>query len=184
MPEITPEIGHDGLGHHYVNANGAPLAPSDVDDAVAVRGVIEGRFLSMRARGESLGLRQQRHCLLATGGGARSSEILQIAADVFDSIVLVGVPTSDAAAIGAARRAAHALEVDLAHKGDVTRLPFSSFVCDRSVDPALVVAARPRPWAVEAYKGMAERYKAFEDRVRREAAERSEAAAGQASVST
>ena len=40
-------------------------------------------------------MRQQRHCVLATGGGSKSVEILQVVADIFDSIVLVGVPTSD-----------------------------------------------------------------------------------------
>jgi hypothetical protein len=46
------------------------------------------------------------------------SHPLQVVADIFDSIVLVGVPTSDAAAIGAARRAAHALEVHVTHSGE------------------------------------------------------------------
>ena len=89
-----------------------------------------------------------------------------MAADIFDSIVLVGVPTSDAAAIGAARRAAHALEVHVAHRGDVRALPFAQFLTERSADPALVVAARPRPWAVAAYAAAAARYKQFEDEVR------------------
>ena len=77
LPEITPVIG--GSGQWFVDAAGARIPESAVPAATAVRSVIEGRFLSMRARGEALGLRQQRHCVLATGGGSKSSEILQAA---------------------------------------------------------------------------------------------------------
>ena len=71
--------------------------------------------------------------------------------------------SAQAAAIGAARRAAHALEVSATHGGDVRKLPFPTFLTERSADPALVVAARPRPWAVSAYAGLAARYRDFED---------------------
>ena len=78
QPEITPVIG--GTGRWYVDADGSRVDDADVPAAKAIRSIIEGRFLSMRARGEALGLRRQRHCVLATGGGSKSSEILQVAA--------------------------------------------------------------------------------------------------------
>ena len=61
LPEITPVVG--GSGKWFIDASGAHIDEASVPAAVAVRSAIEGRFLSMRARGEALGLKQQRHCV-------------------------------------------------------------------------------------------------------------------------
>lgn len=66
------------------------------------RAVVEGQFLSMRLNSEWMATRPRR--LVATGGGSRNRELLQIAADVLGCRV-ESLEVSDGAALGAALRA-------------------------------------------------------------------------------
>ncbi len=66
------------------------------------RAVVEGQFLSMRLNSEWMATRPTR--IVATGGGSRNRELLQIAADVLGCRV-ESLEVSDGAALGAALRA-------------------------------------------------------------------------------
>jgi xylulokinase len=96
MPEITPQI--DAAGDFYSGVQDPILSESDLSAAERVRAVVEGRFLSMRAKLTSLGLDSPK-CIYATGGGARNQAILQVIADVFNTSVYKQ-NMSDAAAVG------------------------------------------------------------------------------------
>ena len=121
--------------------------------------------ISMRARGGAIGLSGAAR-VLATGGGSQSNGILQVCADVFNAPVL-GSDTPDAAAIGAARRAAYALE--LAAAGQQPHdLRYADFLdrCAGDAAEELKVVAEPQAAAAAAYDdALVERYKDFEDRV-------------------
>jgi len=161
LPEITPEIDRTGAWH--VDAAGKAIAADKLSPAETVRATVEGRFLSMRSHGGKLGLSKASR-VLATGGGSKSPEILQVAADVFNAPVLVA-DTPDAAAVGAARRAAHGLHVAAEHGGDVAAAPYEAFLvgCGVDNDATLEVAASPREDAAKVYSDeVVERYAAFE----------------------
>ena len=90
----------------------------------------------------------------------------QVAADVFNAPVLEAEVT-DAAAVGAARRAAHTHALQTEHAGDVRRLPYAAFL-DAALegDAALTTVAEPQAGAARVYsEAMVERYRRFEDRV-------------------
>ena len=174
LPEITPIIPRAGVWH--LNGDGALVAPSGVSDAEAARAVVEGRFLSMRGRGGALGLKGARR-ILATGGGSQSTAILQIAADVFNAPVLQA-DSPDAAAVGAARRAAHALALEALGLGGgdgggapIDRLPYSAYLeaaMEGGADAGLEVVATPRADAAAVYSdALVDRYREFEDMIAR-----------------
>ncbi len=95
-PEIVPRVASPGV----VRLGGLEDAPEQA--ARNCRAVVEGQFLSMRLNSEWMATRPSR--ILATGGGSRNPELLQIAADVMDCPV-EGHEVSDGAALGAALRA-------------------------------------------------------------------------------
>ena len=163
LEEITPVIPRVGSWH--VDGADRFIPTGDLSDAEAVRAVVEGRFLSMRARGGAIGLRNARR-LLATGGASQSKEVLQVAADVFNAPVLQA-DSPDAAAVGAARRAAHAHRLQLDHGGDVNSLPFAAFLEEILEEGAgLETVAEPRADAATVYsEALVERYRRFENRV-------------------
>lgn len=163
LPEITPVIASKGewaeRGGDVLDAGGIAALPP----ATRVRAAVEGRFLSMRLRGGALGLGAATR-VLATGGGTASREILQVAADVFNAEVLVAdVP--DAAAVGAARRAAFALASSTREVGS-----FSAFLHEATGGAPLAVAARPNAEAANMYDdALLGRYLRLEERARGEA---------------
>eukprot|EP01126_Amoeba_proteus_P062002 TRINITY_DN8378_c0_g1_i1.p1 TRINITY_DN8378_c0_g1~~TRINITY_DN8378_c0_g1_i1.p1 ORF type:complete len:262 (-),score=50.45 TRINITY_DN8378_c0_g1_i1:59-844(-) len=69
-----------------------------------VRAVVESQFILMLIYSRALGFRVKR--ILATGGGSKNFDILQILSDVFGVPVVVG-EISKSAALGAAYRAYH-----------------------------------------------------------------------------
>ena len=88
----------------------------------------------------------------------------QVAANVFNAPVLVA-DTPDAAAVGAARRAAHGLHVATEHAGAIAAAPYDAFLVGCGVDNSatLEVAAEPAADAAAVYDdAMVARYKAFE----------------------
>lgn len=164
LPEITPIINRAGVWH--VDGAGAPIDETDLSSAQAVRAVVEGRFLSMRARGGAIGLQGARR-ILATGGGSQSAELLQVCADVFNAQVLAD-DTPDAAALGAAKRAAHAHALAADHDGSPASLPYEIFLRERADSAAkeLEVMATPRADDAAVYDdALVAKYKFFEDRV-------------------
>ncbi len=95
-PEIVPRV----AAPRVVRLGGLDDAPEHA--ARNCRAVVEGQFLSMRLNSEWMATRPSR--ILATGGGSRNRELLQIAADVMGCPVEAR-DVSDGAALGAALRA-------------------------------------------------------------------------------
>jgi xylulokinase len=95
-PEIVPRVATP----HVHRLGGLRDEPEQA--ARNCRAVVEGQFLSMRLNSEWMATRPSR--ILATGGGSRNPELLQIAADVMGCPV-EGHEVSDGAALGAALRA-------------------------------------------------------------------------------
>jgi xylulokinase len=93
-PEITPAVSAPGVRRY-----GPP--PSGASD---VRAVIEGQMLSMALHSRWMAPRVD--TIHATGGAAVNRDILQVMADVFGADVYQ-LPVGNAAALGAALRAAH-----------------------------------------------------------------------------
>ncbi len=95
-PEIVPRVAEPGV-HRFGGLRDAPEHA-----ARNCRAVVEGQFLSMRLNSEWMAIRPRR--VIATGGGSRNRELLQVAADVFGCPV-ESLNLSDGAALGAALRA-------------------------------------------------------------------------------
>jgi len=95
VPEITPRVEHAGV--RRLN-----LDPQDPEKNV--RAVVEAQAMSMRLH--SRWIVERVETIRATGGAAANEDLLQVIADVFDAEV-VTLPTTNAAALGAAIRACH-----------------------------------------------------------------------------
>ena len=109
-------------GSFRINAKDEPVAAFQ-DAAHEVRAVVEARFLSMKAHAQKMGLPTAPARILATGGGSENAEMMQVLADVFGAEVIVA-DTSNAAALGAALRAAHGVACRKAGKWiDVVAAP-------------------------------------------------------------
>ncbi len=130
-PEIVPRV----ASPRVIRLGGLADAPEQA--ARNCRAVVEGQFLSMRLNSEWMATRPSR--ILATGGGARNRELLQIAADVLGCRV-EGHEVSDGAALGAALRA-------------TGRRPYP---LPPAAEPG--PSAAPRPEAVAIYDRMLPRY--------------------------
>lgn len=130
-PEIVPRVATP----HVHRLGGLRDEPEQA--ARNCRAVVEGQFLSMRLNSAWLATRPRR--LVATGGGSRNRELLQIAADVLGCRV-ESLEVTDGAALGAALRATG------------QRLP--------PLPPAgeSGPAAEPRPEASATYDAMLPRY--------------------------
>ena len=79
------------------------------DAAVEVRALIEGQFMGKRVHAENLGYNiGPSSRVLATGGAAANSAILQVLSDVFNAPVYT-LQTENSASLGAAYQAKHGL---------------------------------------------------------------------------
>ena len=141
-PEIVPKVLKPGV----VRAN---LKPGDADGEC--RAVVEGQFTSMRLRAQAAGIKPS--ALRATGGAAQNHAILQIAADVFQCPVRRSNVTNTAA-LGAAVRAAHAIE----RSAGWDRLLIGA------VEPQLGPEVAPRRNLAAVYDQLAKDYAALETR--------------------
>ncbi|MXW03025.1 MAG: carbohydrate kinase [Holophagales bacterium] len=130
-PEIVPRVARP----HVHRLGGLRDEPEQA--ARNCRAVVEGQFLSMRLNSRWMATQPRR--LVATGGGSRNRELLQIAADVLDCRV-ESLEVTDGAALGAALRATG------------QRLPPLPPVGERGP------AAEPRPEASAIYDAMMPRY--------------------------
>jgi len=91
-PEITPLMALD-------NPATNDWSLEDESAAVQIRACLEGQFLNMRVHSEWLGDKPSQ--ILLTGGGSKSDEICQIAADIFGAQV-VRMQIAGSASLGAA----------------------------------------------------------------------------------
>ena len=130
-PEIVPRV----ASPRVIKLGSLEDAPEQA--AHNCRAVVEGQFLSMRLNSEWMATRPSR--IVATGGGSRNRELLQVAADVMGCRI-EGQELSDGAALGAALRATGRRPYPLPPAGE----PGPS--------------ATPRPEAVAIYDRMLHRY--------------------------
>ncbi|KAG5180776.1 hypothetical protein JKP88DRAFT_349367 [Tribonema minus] len=152
LPEITPQV--ERVGRFFASA----AAPSSIltettslSAATFARALVEGRFLSMRARLTRMGIGPAQR-VLAMGGASASAAMMQVLADVFASPVYVGA-VPDAAVVGAALRAKHGVLSQRAGR----LLPFSSIL--GSFDTrGLKVVATPDAKASATYQAMQKPY--------------------------
>jgi xylulokinase len=144
VPEITPRVEHAGVRRFE-------LDPQDVEKNV--RGVVEAQAMSMRLHSRWIVDRVE--TIRATGGAAANDDLLQVIADVFDADV-VTLPTTNAAALGAAIRAYHG--DCLASDVPVT---WAEAVAGFT-DPAPGPPVRPNAANVVIYAGLVREYERFE----------------------
>jgi xylulokinase len=144
VPEITPPVLEPGP----VYRGGAALTRGNHPGPV-VRALVESQALSMRLHSDWMGVTPTR--LRLTGGASASDGICRIFADVFQAEVLRLEGGGDSAALGAAMRAAQAVE-------GLSWQTLTERFC--AVPPGGVIA--PNPATRTAYRELAERYAALE----------------------
>lgn len=124
-PEIVPRVLTPGV--HRKNL-------SEEDVAGNCRAVVEAQMMSMRLHSEWMGERPA--AIYATGGASANAEIIQIMANVMGAPVYL-FESTNSAAMGAALRAAHALDVAEGGEGDWKAIvaPFAKPVHSSKVEP-------------------------------------------------
>lgn len=98
--EIAPFV----KGFRYFSPDSSTAKAEDWAPAVHVRAVIESQFMLVYLHSRTIGFDVKG--ILATGGGSKNRDILQILSDIFGVPVLVG-EVAKSAALGAAYRALH-----------------------------------------------------------------------------
>ncbi|MBQ4481153.1 MAG: hypothetical protein II943_10990 [Victivallales bacterium] len=96
VPEATPPVAHPTLQYNF--------DPKQATTGEFLRALVESQVLTMR---HHAGSRRKPTQIRLTGGAAASPLLRQIVADVFQAAVVIG-DTTEAAALGAAMRAANA----------------------------------------------------------------------------
>jgi xylulokinase len=152
-PEITPAL-KAGV-RRFAPEGGKHRRVSSFANAVDVRAVVEGQFMSMRVHGESVGLTSPKR-IIATGGASGNAAITQVIADVFGAPVFVASRT-DSASLGAAYRALHAWTC----ADRKSFVPFEE-VTGSAIAADLRLAASPRADAHAAYTALLPAYKQCE----------------------
>lgn len=102
VPEITPRLGTPAP--RWI---GPPAFVEGLEPAAAARAVVEAQALNLRLHGAFIG--EDVETVLVTGGASRNPAILRILADVFQARI-APLAVSNSSALGAALRAAQALE--------------------------------------------------------------------------
>lgn len=139
VPEMTPRILKPD-----VRLFGSPAFTSWQDADAAARAIVEAQAITMKRHSEWIGVRPD--TLLATGGAAKNSGILQVLADTFGAEVLP-LRVANSSALGGALRAAQAVE----HRSwDALAADFSA------PDPTL--ARQPDPAARSAMDRLSEQF--------------------------
>ena len=105
VPENTPLVPHAGIvlagDDDFTSGNGSP--------ETRARAVVESQMLSMRLHSAWIAGDNAFSTIRITGGGSRSDVICQIVANIFQAKV-ERISVSDSAALGAAMRAANAID--------------------------------------------------------------------------
>jgi len=147
--EIIPPL----KGNYYFD-NDKPTNAWE-DGKVHVRAILESQALSMSVHSQNIGLKVT-HSILVTGGSSKNTEILQIFSDVF-GVPVYTAAQPNAAAVGAAYRALHAVRSEQAGKF----VPFVEVVGET----AFQKSAEPNMENHKMYKIMSERYKSLEEQL-------------------
>ncbi|QJE95648.1 xylulokinase [Luteolibacter luteus] len=136
-PEITPRRDFE-----------APLRNFSADDAapVQVRALLEGQFLNMRLHSQWIG--EKVELIRLTGGASQNDGIAQLVADIFQAPV-ERFAIANGAGLGAALRAAHACDQDLATLQEAFCKPAAGSRLEPASDTAPVYAR-----SLEAYKAL------------------------------
>lgn len=142
--EIVPRVLKPGV-HRF------GLAPTDAP--ASCRAVVEAQMMSMKLHSQWMGFPCS--SIRATGGGAKSREILQVMADVMGCPVYP-FEVSKSAALGAALRAVHACH-RIGGQPPVWREVVGAFTQVVQAD-----ALRPAPGSAAVYEAMLPRYAACE----------------------
>jgi len=142
--EIVPHVETPGPVRHRLNRE---------DASANVRAVIEAQALASRIHAEWMGVDVQ--SISVTGGASANADILQIYADVHDCQVQQ-FQTTNAAALGAALRAAHG------HGRMMGENPSWTDVVGSFTQPISGSAIHPRPDAVAIYNESVEAYRTLE----------------------
>jgi xylulokinase len=144
--EIVPHVAHPGVVRQDLD---------ETDAARNARAVIEAQALSSRIHSEWMGV--EIRSLSVTGGASQNEQILQVFADVHGCPVR-RFQTTNAAALGAALRAAHghAKAIGAPRSWDEVVTPFTQ--------PEAGSTIEPNPANRETYRQMVEAYRALEAR--------------------
>lgn len=146
--EITPHA----VGEHRFNATDVKV--DKFDAAVEVRALIEGQFMGKRVHSENLGYNiGPSSRVLATGGAAANTAILQVLSDVFNAPVYT-LQTENSASLGAAYQAKHGL----VHK----TMSFQEVVTNAA---PYTFAVAPNPDADKVYTPLTARYRLLEEQL-------------------
>jgi xylulokinase len=143
-PEITPPVGRPGVHRDGVDA---------ADAAANVRAVVEGQQMAMALHARWMTVAVD--TILATGGAAANSRILQVMADVFDTTVH-RFEVGNSAALGAALRALHA-----DREAEGRPLSWEGVIAGLA-GPAAGSRVDPEPRHAAVYRQLLPRYAAFE----------------------
>jgi xylulokinase len=144
VPEITPRTPRPRVRRKNLDEH---------DAARNVRALVEGQMMAMRNHSRWMGVNVS--TIYATGGASRTSDVLQVMADVFNARVFPS-PVGNSACLGAALRAWHGYEVARGHP-----IEWPAIVKDlTSPDPS--TGLTPRAEAVSVYERLADAYQQFE----------------------
>lgn len=141
--EIVPKVLKPGVVRHHL---------SEDDPAANCRAVIEAQMMSMKNHSSWMNVSPE--LIYATGGASRNNAILQVLADVFQARVCPG-ETGNAAALGAALRAAHA------HLSQSEQLTWEDL--SKATAPSASTMIKPRQQYAEFYKQLAHIYQQAEE---------------------
>ncbi len=143
-PEIVPKVPRPNVVRHHLSPTDAPAN---------VRAVIEAQALSTRNHARWMGVKIS--SLYVTGGASANAEILRVFANVHNCPVH-RFETTNAAALGAALRAAHA------HQSAADHAPSWAEVVEPFAQPVAGSTIEPEPKAVAVYDKLIGQYAALE----------------------
>eukprot|EP00755_Sulcionema_specki_P035127 Sspe_Gene.21432::Locus_8034_Transcript_1_1_Confidence_1.000_Length_2053::g.21432::m.21432/K00854/xylB, XYLB; xylulokinase len=160
-PEIIPQ-GATGIHRFGPSGERVEAFPDKKQD---IRGVVEGQFLSMRLHAAQLGLEiTSKSRIFVTGGGSRSTGMLQVLADVFGCSIYKDTKSAvNSAAFGAALRACHGNR--LLQKGTNNADSEGLYQEMTTAQQTFDKIASPNPKNHELYTEMLKRYEALELKV-------------------
>jgi xylulokinase len=141
--EIVPFV----KGFYYYSPDGTNVREEDWQPEVHVRAVVESQFMLVYLHSRTIGFNLK--AILATGGGSKNRDILQILSNIFGVPVMVGEVTKSAA-LGSAYRALHGWHC---HKLQEL-VPYSTVVGDLEYTQRI----EPDQEAHQTYLGMLQRY--------------------------
>jgi xylulokinase len=135
FPEMTPRLLTPAL-----ELEGSAAFRAFQEPAANARAIVEAQALTMQRHSDWIGVRPER--IRVTGGASKNRGILQVLADVFEARIET-LAVANSSALGAALRAAHAVE----------GLPFAELDA-RFVTPHIGATVQSAPGAAGAYRAL------------------------------